>query len=393
MSDQEREIIIAGVGMTPVREHWDLSLRDLAFEAMRGAQQDAGGLQPQALFVANMLAATLSGQSQLGALLADFAGLRGIEAHTVEAAGASAGTALRQAYLSIRAGEIDTALVVGVEKVSEHVSSEVEQALVSATDTDYEAVQGVTRTAQAALLMRRYLHEHDAPPDALAGFSLTAHANAVHNPNAMFRRALRKEVYGKAGMVSDPISIFDAAPMADGAAALLLTRSSLVPEPLPQPRVRIAGSAVATAPVALHDAADPLHLEAVSQATSSLYERTGRRPEDIDLFELHDIFTIYAALALEASGFSEPGGAWRLAQDGAIERSGPIPICTFGGSKARGDTAGSTGAYQLAEATLQLQGRAGENQVEGARVALVQCLGGNAATCASHLLERLDAEG
>lgn len=390
MSERDRDVIIAGVGMTPVREHWDLSLRDLAFRAVRACQEDVAGLEPQALFVANMLASTLSGQSQLGALLADYTGMKGVEAHTVEAAGASGGAALRQAFLAIRGGEIDTAMVLGVEKVSEHVSAEVEEALVSATDTDFEAIQGVTRTAQAALLMRRYLHEHGAPKDALGGFGLTAHANGVHNPYAMFRRALKKEAYERASMISEPVTLFDAAPMADGAAAVLLTRASLLPEELPQPRVRVSGSAVATAPVALHDCDDPLALEAVRLATRAVYERSERAPDDIDLFELHDVFSVYAALALEASGFADRGEGWRLAESEAISLSGSVPICTFGGSKARGDTAGATGVYQAVEATLQLQARAGENQVADAELALIQCLGGNAATCASHLLERVD---
>ncbi len=121
------------------------------------------------------------------------------------------------------------------------------------------------------------------------------------------------------------------------------------------------------------------------------YEQAGISPEDIDVFELHDSFSIYAALALEASGFASPGQGWQLAQNGAISRGGEIPISTFGGSKARGDVVGATGVYQLAEIVLQLQGRAGENQVEGARLGLAQCLGGAGGSAATHILGREDA--
>ncbi len=384
------DIVIAGLGMTPVGEHWDLSLRELALEAITAALKDAAGLQPNVLYVANMLSPILSGQTQLGALLADFAGLRGLEAVTVEAAGASGGAALRQAEFAIASGAADLALVVGVEKMTDRVSSDVESALSTASDADYEAVQGATRTAQAALLMRRYLHEHQAPSDALAGFGLTAHAHAVANPLAMFRKAISPEAYAKAPMLSEPVTIFDAAPNADGAAAILLARRGTFPENPDRPTVGVLGSAVATAAPALHDQGDPLTLSAAERAARKAFERAGVTTADVDFFELHDFFSIYAALALEASGFAARGEGWKLAQDGHGARDGELPILTFGGSKARGDAGGATGIYQVAEAALQLQERAGEAQVAGARIGMTQCIGGSGGTCATHLLGVLD---
>ncbi|MBU0513098.1 MAG: hypothetical protein KJ638_15540, partial [Chloroflexi bacterium] len=168
------EVIVAGIGQTSVGEHWGTSLRELAYYAMEAAQQDAGGLRPQALFVGNLLAPTVSGQAHLGALLADFAGLTGIEAYTVEAAGASGGAALRAGYLALKSGFVDVVMVTGVEKVTDKLSDEVEAYIAATTDSDYEAIQGLTLAAQAALLMRRYLYEYDLPRYALAGFPLTA---------------------------------------------------------------------------------------------------------------------------------------------------------------------------------------------------------------------------
>lgn len=382
------DIWIAGIGMTPVGEHWEKSLREIALEAIAAAMSDAPGLRPQAVYAANALAPALTGQSQLGSLLADFAGLRGVEAVTVEAAGASGGAALRQAYLALRSGAIDVALVVGAEKVTDQAAPALQSALVTASDADYEAVQGVTATAQAALLMRRYLHETGAPADALAGFSLVAHANAVGNPYAMYRRAIKPEDYRRAGMVSEPVNMYDAAPVADGAAALILSRSDRLPPEGGSPGVRIAGSSLAITAVALHDRADPLVLEAAARSARLAFDQAGLRPEDIDVFELHDPFSIYAALSLEAVGFAERGQGWRLAQDGEITRQGRIPVTTFGGSKARGDAGGATGVYQIAEVALQLQGRAGENQVQEARIGMAQCLAGTGGTAATHILIR-----
>ncbi|MEW6568330.1 MAG: thiolase domain-containing protein [Chloroflexota bacterium] len=381
-------IYVAGIGLTPVAEHWDRSLRQLALEAINLARQDAGGLRPEALYVANMLAPALSGQTHLGVLLADFAGLRGIEAASFEAAGASGGTALRQACLALAAGAIETALVVGVEKVTDCIGPSVDAALAAAADADFEAVQGMTPAAQAGLLMRRYLHEHRVPPDGLAGFSLTAHENAVPVPHAIYRRSITLEDYQRAPKVSDPVNLYDAAPVADGAAALILTRRrQAVPD---APHVRLAASAISVTALALHDQPDPLTLSAAAESARLAYEQAGVGPQGVRLFELHDLFTVYAALALEAAGFAERGQGWHLAAQGEIRRAGRIPISTMGGSKARGDAGGATGVYQVAEVALQLQGRAGQAQVPGARVGMAQCLGGAGATAATHILLRED---
>ncbi len=390
MKPSPNAVYIVGIGLTQVAEHWERSLRELALEAIQAARAESPTLQPEALYVANMLSVSLSAQAQLGALLADFAGLRGIEACTVEAAGASGGAALRQAYLALRSGACQAALVVGAEKVSDKVSAEIEAALATASDADFESVQGITAAALAALLMRRYLNETQAPPDALAGFSLNAHANAAANPYAMFRRPIKKEAYARAAMLSEPVSILDAAPVADGAAALLLARGDALPEGSVLPPIRIAASTIAVTAPAIHDRPDPLFLTAAAEAAHRAYQQAGLSAEEVDLFELHDVFTIYAALALEAAGFAARGEGWRLAQDGAIGREGKIPICTFGGSKGRGDTAGATGVYQAAEVVMQLQGRAGENQVRDARIGMAQCLGGSGATAATHILIRDD---
>lgn len=386
------DILIAGVGMTPVGEHWEISLRELALEAIAAARRDAAGLRPQAVYVANMLSPVLSGQAHLGALVADFAGLWGVEACTVEAAEASGGMAFRQACLALKAGVVDVAMVVGVEKVTDRVSATVEAAMTAATDADYEAVHGVTRAAQAALVMRRYLAESGAPPDAFAGFSLNAHANGARNPLAMYRRPLQPEAYQQAPVVSEPVTVMDTAPRADGAAALVLARAEALPVELPQPPVRVLASAATTTAVALHDQEDPLALTAAAESVRQAYRQAGLTPDAIDLFELHDTFSVYAALALEAAGFAARGEGWRLAQEGAIGLEGSIPICTFGGCKARGDTVGATGVYQLAEVALQLQGRAGENQVQGARIGMAQCLGGVGGTAVTHILGRQEAE-
>ncbi len=387
------EVLIAGIGQTPVQEHWEISLRELAFTAIQRALEDAGGLHPQALFVGNMLSPQLSHQSHLGALIADFAGLAGIEAVTIEAADASGGAALRAAYLAILAGEVDVALVVGVEKFSDQVGSPVEAALASTLDSDYEAMHGLTPTAQAAMLMRRYMYTFEVPREAFAGFALKAHANAEHNPNAMFRKAISAETYQRAAVVTEPLNMFDIAPNADGAAAVLLCRAEILPLPAPKPLVRIRASSLITDTLALHDRPDPLVFHAARLSVRRACQKAEVDLEQIDLFELHDAYSIYAALSLEAAGFARQGEGWKLVQaaNGAsrIEEPG-IPMCTMGGLKARGHPGGASGVYQAVEATLQLRGQAGKGQIPHARLAMIQSLGGPAATAVTHILEALD---
>jgi len=384
------EVVIAGIGQTEVGEHWDIGLRDLAFAAIQGALKDSDGLKPQALFAGNMLAPNLSNQAHVGVLLADFAGLKGIEAVTIEAAGASGGAGLRQGYLAVASGMVDVALVVGVEKFTDKVGPGVDEALSTASDSDFEAVQGMTPTSQAALLMKRYMHEYQVPADGFAGFAVTAHANGVANENAMFRKAIQLETYAKAEMVSDPINIFDIAPNADGAAALVLTRPDLLPSGFKNPLVTIAGSAASTDTLALHDRKDILYFDTAQISAGKAMKQAGRTLDQIDFFEYHDAFSIYAALQLEAVGFAIKGKGWKLAEAGEIGIKGRIPCATMGGMKARGFPGGAAGVYQAVEATLQLRGRAGTNQVAGAKVGLIQSLGGPASTAVSHILTSLD---
>lgn len=384
------DVVIAGIGQVAVGEHWEIPLRSLAVRAILAAMKDAGGLRPQALYVGNALAANLSHQAHLGNLLADYAGLVGIEAETVEAGDASGGAALRQAYLAVKSGMVDVALAVGVEKFTDVVGAGVETALATLTDADFEAEHGLTPAAQAALLAQRYRYEYQMPADGLAGFAITAYANGVHNPYAMYRRAISPEVYRKAAPVCDPLNLFDLAPNGDGAAAVLLARRDRLPPDSPHPLTRIAASAAATDTLALHDRPDPLAFAALRRASEQALQKAGLRREQIQILEYHDASTIHAALSLEASGFAERGQGWKLAANDEIGKRGRIACATMGGLKARGHAGGASGVYQAVEAVFQLRGQAGANQVPAARCAMIQSLSGPASYAVVHILERVE---
>jgi len=382
------DIVIAGVGQLPIAEHWETSLRSMAIRAIRAAITDSGNLKPQAILVGNMLASTLSQQAHLGTLLADYSGLSGIEAVTIEAGGASGGAALHQGFLAVSSGQVEVALIVGVEKFTDTVGSEGESAISTIEDADYEAIHGLTPTAQAALLARRYGHEYKLPANGLAGFPLIAHANGARNSNAMYRKAISLETYQKAELVCDPLNLYDVAPLGDGAAAIILTRRDLLADGSNTPVIRIAASTINSDTLSLADRDDPLWFSAAQTSAEQAYLSAGIKPQQVNFFEYHDAYSIFAALSLEAAGFAARGQGWQLADNRSISLTGKIPCATQGGLKARGYPGGGTGIYQAVEATLQLRGLAGGNQIPNSKTALIQSLSGPASIAVTHILVR-----
>jgi len=380
-----RDVSIIGIGQTAVGEHWDRSLRDLAVDAIEAALKDAKVESVDALYVGNMLSGELVSQAHLGALIADWASLGPIEAMKLEAAGASGAAAIRVGYMCVAGGIQDIVVVCGVEKITDADAKTVNASWSSALDGAYEASQGLSVTAIAALLMRRYMHEFGVQREDFAPFAVNAHENAVNNPHAMFRRPISAEAFAGARMVVEPIGMLDGAPMCDGAAAIVLCPSERAGE-FASKAVHIKASAVATDRLAVHSRADPLLLRAAQVSAQKAYQQAGIEPHAIDVFELHDAFTIMTALSLEACGFAERGEGVRLAQDGDIAIGGRIPISTMGGLKARGHPIGATGVYQVVELVHQLRGEAGANQVE-CQLGMVQSLGGSGATAVTHILE------
>ncbi len=380
-------VAIIGIGQTPIGEHWEFSLRELAFQALRQAAQEAGIERPDALFLGNMLAPRLSDQAHLGALAADYSGWRGIEAVTVEAACASGGAAFQAGVRAVASGLATVVAVCGVEKMTDATSESVTSALATAADADFEGAQGVTFVALNALIMRRYMHEYGVPHAAFAPFSVNAHRNAANNPNAMFRQPISADTYARAPMIADPINLYDSSPVCDGAAAIILCPLEMARD-LGKPIIRVLASATATDSLALADRHDLLALDAARQSAARAYAQAGLSPQDIDVFEVHDAFTIMAALSLEAAGFAERGQGTRLALDGEIGPDGRIPISTMGGLKGRGHPVGATGVYELVDLITQLRGEAGANQVSGATIGMTQNIGGTGSTVVTHILGR-----
>ena len=381
-----REVAIIGIGQTPVDEHWEKSIRELAGEAVLAALNDAGRSAVDGLYVGNMMSGIISKQENLGALVADWVGLHDVEAVKIEAACGSGAAALRTGMMAVSSGLMDCAVVVGVEKMTEGLPVETTAALATAADADYEAAQGLSFVAINALVMRRYMYEYGWKHTDFAPFSINAHANAVNNPYARLRETITEKDYTKARMVADPINLLDASPTGDGAAAVVLVPADSL-KSAGKGIITIAGSGSSIDSVAVHDRSQVTWLAAAEKSVRKAYAQAGLGPQDIKLFELHDAFSIMSALSLEACGFAERGQGPRLALEGDICPGGRIPICTMGGLKARGHPVGATGIYQIVELVEQLRGEAGPNQVDGARIGMAQNIGGSGAAIISHILK------
>lgn len=382
-----REVAVIGIGQTRVEEQWNKSLRELAGDAALEALRNSGLDRVDAVYVGNMMSGSANLQQHLGAYIADWVGMRFAEGVRIEAACSSGAATFRSAVMAVASGQVDSVLAVGAEKMTDSPGAEITAQLATAADQDWEASQGLSFVALNALIMQRYMYEYGWKKDDFAAFSINAHANAVHNPYARFHEPITLETYKKAGMVADPINVMDASAIGDGSAAVVLVPLDYVKATGGLPLVKVIASAAATDSIAIDQRNDPLWLKAAEISSKVAYSQAGVGPDQIDFFELHDAFSIMAALSLEANGFAERGQGPRLANEGAILPSGKIPIATRGGLKARGHPVGATGMYQIVEVVQQLRGEAEGSQVEHARIGMAQNIGGSGSNIITHILQ------
>lgn len=386
-----RKVFIVGVGQTPVSKGKELRGRYMARDAIQQAMQTAA-VEPAdvtALFVGNMMAGILGKQQQLGPLYADAAGLRGVESMTMEAACGSGAAAVRIGYSAIAGGLHDVVVVCGMERMTQAPRDDITKALATAADWELEGVHGESFISLNARLMGLYMEHYGIKPDQFAPFAIAAHSNALNNPNALLHKPLDLDGYLNSMMLSPPVRLMDAPPTCDGSAAIVLVTEDIansIAQGSGQP-VEVLASAVGTDSLAIDRRVDKLKLAGAELSSQRAFEQAGLDRRDIDIFELHDAYTVITALSLEAAGFAKPGEGVRLGEEGVTAIGGRLPISTMGGLKARGHPVGATGVYQMVETVQQLTGNAGDNQVADAKTAMVQNIGGTGATVVTHILQ------
>ena len=381
-----RSISIVGIGITPFGALPE-GIAALAVRACCAALADAG-IGPErieAFFLGNFAGGAFTGQNHLAPVVAHGVGLGPVPCTRVEGACASAGLALRQAIMAVRSGAADIVLAGGVEKMTTAPLSETTSILAAAGDHEAEACAGATFPALFALIALRHMHEYGTPREALAEVAVKNHANGCMNPNAHMRKLITREQALDARPVAESLGLYDCSLISDGAAAVVVCPTEMAADLHPRP-VRVLASAQASGSPALQDKADITRFEATDHAGREAFRQAGLNPEDVDLAEVHDCFTISEIVALEDLGFFPKGEGGRGALEGRTALGGAMPVNTSGGLKAKGHPVGATGIAQIHEIVTQLRGEAGARQVPGAEVGLAQNMGGSGATSVVHVL-------
>jgi acetyl-CoA C-acetyltransferase len=383
-----REVAILGVGLNKKwGELWSMSLRNIFVEAALNAIDDASVDHIDSMYVGCMTGGLFVGQEHLGCLLADYLGVGTIPAIRVESACASGAAAFRQGFIEVASGMSDIVLVGGVEKMTDANDDEAVQALSTAADMEYEAYQGITLAGLYALMARAHMQKFGTTSLQLAHVAAKNHKHGAMNPMAQYPFPIAAEDVVKSVLVADPLHILDCAAVTDGAAAAVLCSLEMARKISKKPVVKVLASGQASSPIALHARKDITVLESVSKAAAAAYKMAGKTPQEIQVAEVHDSFTIAEIMSLESLGIAEPGKGGAAAESGMTALGGKIPVNTSGGLKSKGHPLGATGVAQAVEIALQLRGTAGARQVKDAKVGLTQNMGGSGGSCLVHIFE------
>ncbi len=385
-----RKVAIAGVGMTKFGAS-EKSLVELFTEAALEAINDSG-IKPgnvQALFVGNCLGDFSEGQANIGGFLASELGLPpGVPATRFEGACATASVAVRDAFMWVASGFYDVVLVGGVEKILNMGTPMATRTFAMASDSKYEVFSGLTFPGVFAMLAHMYSVKYNIPlpklKERMARVAVKNHANGAKNPLAQFQKEIDVDTVLKSAMISDPLQLYDCCPFSDGAAAVVLTTEEIAKKVIDKP-VYILGTGQGSAG-ALGRQKDYTVMQSRIASARQAYDMAGLGPEDIDVCELHDCFTIAEIVASECLGFFEFGKGSDALETGETEIGGKIPINPSGGLKAKGHPIGATGAAQVYEIVKQLRGECKDRQVEGAKIGMTDTLGGDAGTIVNLIL-------
>jgi acetyl-CoA C-acetyltransferase len=384
-----RDVAIIGVGMNKWGELWKKSLRDVFVESALLAIDDAGVDHIDSMYVGCMTSGLFVGQEHLSSLLSDYLGMGGIPAARVESACASGGLAVRMGFMEVASGMSDIVLVGGVEKMTDVGGDGATYALSTAADQEYEVYHGITFPGLYALMARSHMEKYGTTREQLAQVAVKNHENGSKNPLAQFPQKVTVEQVIKSIMVADPLTILDCSPITDGAACAILCPAEMAKKLSNKPPVKIIGTGNATDTIALHSRSDFNTLNATVKAAQSAYKMAGVKPEDIDLAEVHDCFTIAEIIISEDLGFFKKGEGGKAVGNGITAIGGKKPINASGGLKSKGHPVGATGVAQVVEVVHQLRGEASARQVKDARIGLTQNMGGSGGSAVVHIMQSM----
>ena len=382
-----RRVAVIGVGVTKFGKH-DRTSAELFAEAARDALLDAQ-VEPravQALYYGNVVGGETEKQLHMGPQAASVLGLPAVPTTRFETACASSHAAFRHAVMDVASGVSEIVLVGGAERVLNVPTAESTEYFAYASDANWEQPAGLTFPGVFALIARAHMTKYGTTEAQMAHVAVKNHRHGVLNPKAQFQKEITLEQVLTSAYVADPLKLYDCCPFTDGGAAVVLASEEVARSH--RRAVWVLGSAAASDHMLMQDKRDLARVPATERAAAAAYRQASLGPQDVNVVELHDCFTIAEIVATEGLGLFEPGTGGLAAEKGWTSLGGKMPVNTSGGLKAKGHPIGATGAAQIVEIVTQLRGEAGRRQVDGAKVGLTHTLGGNTATVLVSLFGR-----
>lgn len=372
---------IVGVGHGKFGRRSDATVQELAFEAFKAALEDTKNLERKdidAVIIGS--SPEYHKQRSIPGVITEYIGMNDKPTWLTEAACASASAALMSAYMAIKSGLHDTVLVLGVQKMTELNTAEIQSLMGRVGDVQWESIFGTTFPGYYAMYAAKHMNVHGTTSEQLAKTAVKSHHYGAQNPYAMFQKEITIEKAMASPMVADPLRVYDCCANADGAAALILTKDKLAKKYHETP-VWIKGTGSASAPISVLRRPDMTSIPSAVAAAKQAYKMAGVKAKDVKIADVHDCFTIAEILAIEDIGFVKKGEGGKFEEDGQTYIGGKHPVNVDGGLKSKGHPVGATGASQTVEIVKQVRGECGKRQVEGADIGLTHNVGGIGQYC------------
>jgi len=383
-------VSIVSAGLSKFGKLEGLYAREIFAEAAKEAFDRCPNLDPKkdikTLFVGHM-GESYEHQGHTGATVADWAGLLHVPATRTETACASSGAALRAGIFAVLSGLCDTVMVGGVEKMTHRTTPEVTEYLAMASDFPFEQWHGITFPGLYALMATAHMHKYGTTEEQLAMVAVKNHHNGFLNPKAHMQKEITLEKALSSRVIAWPLKLYDCSLITDGASCIIITKPEIAKKYTDTP-IHIIGSGQASDSIGIYERESFTSLIAAKIAAKQAYEMAGIKPEDVDVAEVHDCFTIAEIIAYEDLGFCKPGEGGSLVESGETKLEGRLPVNTSGGLKSKGHPVGATGTAQAYEIYLQLTEQAEKRQVKDANIGLAHNVGGSGATATVHIFRR-----
>jgi acetyl-CoA C-acetyltransferase len=380
-------VSIVSAGLSKFGKNEGLYARELFAEAVKEAFERCPRLDPKrdikAMFVGHM-GESYEHQGHTASTVADWAGLLNIPATRTEAACASSGAALQSGIYAVLSGLADIVLVGGVEKMTHRSTAEATEYLAMASDYPFEQWHGFTFPALYALMATAHMHEYGTTEAQMAAIAVKNHYHGALNPKAHMQKEITLEKALTSRPIATPLKLYDCSLITDGASCAIITKPELANRFTDQP-VHIIGTGQASDTIGLYERQSLTSLQAAKLAARTAYDMAAVKPEDINVAEIHDCFTIAEIIAYEDLGLCPAGEGGKLAESGETRLGERLPVNTSGGLKAKGHPVGATGTGQTYEIYLQLTGQADKRQVKNAKTGLTHNVGGSGATATVHI--------